>query len=99
VKNASKYALRCPQCLSSDVGLWLGGWVGLQTYRCHKCGFIGGSFIEIEEESMEALYKRLMKVYRGSKEKLEKDIELHERNGSSREGAILRLAIEKGITQ
>ena len=49
MKKPRKYVLRCPQCLSHRVDLWLGGWGGLSMRRCLDCGYVGANFIEVEE--------------------------------------------------
>jgi hypothetical protein len=102
-----RYVLRCPQCFSGHVDLWVGGKGGLGMHKCLECGFMGASFIEVEEGFLEELYERLMKTYNNGVflEKdirilLESDIESYRRkNNCSREKTILELAEEKGIAQ
>jgi len=43
----------CPNCKSKDVGVMIGGKIGM--WECHKCGFRAPGFPEIEVSEEEFL--------------------------------------------
>lgn len=46
-KKEKKYMVRsCPKCKSDEVGVTIGGQMGI--WECHACGFRGPSFLEQE---------------------------------------------------
>lgn len=49
-KGKEKFVLRCPICFSDRNDLWLGGKGGLQMRKCLDCGYIGATFIEVEQK-------------------------------------------------
>ena len=53
-KKENKYLIRsCPKCKSDDVGVSIGGQMGI--WECHACGFRGPSFLEQEMSEEEFL--------------------------------------------
>jgi ribosomal protein L37AE/L43A len=53
-KTLKKYVVKsCPKCKSDDIGVAIGGQMGI--WECHKCGFRGPSFLEKEMSEEEFL--------------------------------------------